>query len=299
MEGTIFNIQRYSIHDGPGIRTTVFFKGCNLRCFWCHNPESIKREPEVQVHKFKCINCLKCVEVCQAGARKIENDELVYTRDMCRYCGKCIDVCYAGAIEWVGKKMKVEEVIREIERDIPFYKRSGGGVTFSGGEPLIQKDFLRALLEECKNRGIHTAVDTAGSTTWKNFEEIINLVDLFLYDIKSLDEEKHKQVTGKSNKNILDNLKKLSDLNKRIFIRIPVVPGVNDSKDEMGKIADLLIKRRSVERIELLSFHQLGSGKYKNMDKKYTAENLKPLEKGKMVELADVFREKGLEIQIR
>lgn len=296
-KGIVFDIQKYSIHDGPGIRTTVFLKGCNLRCFWCHNPESIETYPEIQFTPLKCIGCRKCVEVCPYDARKIINGEMLYLRDLCRRCGKCIKVCAAQATEWVGVEMSVEDVMKEIERDLVFYKRSGGGVTISGGEPLLQTRFLKNLLNACKEKDITTALDTNGNIDWENFNEVIPLVDLFLYDIKLINDEKHKKYTGASNKIILDNLKKIINLNKKIVIRIPVIPGVNASIDEMEKISSFLTKFDSIVQIELLAFHKLGSGKNKKLGKKDFIKNIDPPDVKMMREFSKIFSRKKLNVK--
>lgn len=298
MEGIIFNIQRYSIHDGPGIRTTVFLKGCNLRCFWCHNPESWNKDPEIIIDERRCIGCLRCVKVCPENARKIIENKLVYLRDKCNLCGKCVDECYSGAIGWIGKKMKTGAVVKEVERDLPFYKRSGGGVTFSGGEPLLQIDFLEELLRELKKKEISTAVDTAGNVKWENFEKIIGLTDIFLFDIKAVNRDILKEATCGDNGIILDNLMKLSESGKRIIIRIPIMPGLNDSFYELTKIAEVLENVETAEKIELLSFHLLGSGKFKNLGMKNYSEGLEVLDRERMNTLSNVFKEKGFNTKV-
>jgi pyruvate formate lyase activating enzyme len=298
LEGIVFNIQRYSIHDGPGIRTTVFLKGCNLRCFWCHNPESWKIQPEIIIDPSRCIGCLRCAKVCPSGARRIINGEIVYYRELCKQCGKCVDVCYSGAIAWIGKKMKISSVVREVERDIPFYERSGGGVTLSGGEPLLQIDFIVGLLRELKRKKINIAIDTAGNIPWENFEKIMKLTDIFLFDIKSVNRGILKEATGGDNKLILNNLMRISESGKRIIIRIPIIPSITDSFIELTKIAEVLEKMRSIERIELLTFHKLGSGKFKNLGIENYSERLTVLDKEKMNELSEVFMKKGLNVQV-
>jgi pyruvate formate lyase activating enzyme len=298
MKGVIFDIQRFSIHDGPGIRTTVFLKGCKLQCSWCHNPESIEAYPEIQMVTFRCIGCGKCVDVCPFNARKKINGKIVYSRELCQRCGKCTDVCYAGATVWVGKIMTVKSIIDEVERDHVFYNRSGGGVTFSGGEPMLQKNFLKKLLEECKMRDIHTAVDTSGFIPWQSFKEMIDLVDLYLYDIKLIDEEKHRKFTGVSNNIILKNLYNLVNNHANIIIRIPVVRGVNDSIEEMEKIAMFIKNLNGVECTELLNFHQLGSGKYKSLGKEYLAEDIKPLSREEMKKLGELFSKQTLNVKL-
>jgi pyruvate formate lyase activating enzyme len=294
LKGIVFNIQRFSIHDGPGIRTTVFFKGCNLRCIWCHNPEGIDKEPEIQFNPNKCILCGNCVEVCPTKALKIVNKSISYDRNLCEKSGKCTEVCNSGAIRWIGKILSVDEVYKEIAQDIVFYKTSDGGVTFSGGEPLLQNKFLLSLLKRCKENNIHTAVDTAGNVSWKYIEEIIPYTDLFLYDVKLFDNAKHKKFTGSGNKLILKNLKRLDTFFEKIIIRIPVIPQVNDSKEEIENISTFLAKLKNIKLVELLSFHQMGEYKYDTLGKEYKVKDLKLLSYNRMEELKEIFIKKNL-----
>lgn len=240
MKGTIFNIQHFSLHDGPGIRTTVFFKGCPLRCIWCHNPESFKPEQQVVFDENKCLKCGSCKDVRnEAAAEK----------------------CPSGAMEVIGKNLSVEDLMKEILKDKDYFETSGGGVTFSGGEPLMQPEFLQAVLKKCKKLGIHTAVDTCGYADRENFELIGDLTDLYLFDIKLINDELHKKYTGVSNSRILENLKFISESGKRIFIRIPLVPGITDTDDNISGIREFL---RSIkfEQVNLLSYHGLAKNKY-------------------------------------
>lgn len=291
MDGIVFNIQRFSIHDGPGIRTTVFLKGCTLRCFWCHNPESIDPSSELQVFVQKCIGCGRCVEVCPVEAHSIEDGRKTFNRILCIKCGKCAEVCYTGALEMTGKKMFVKEVVDEAEKDRAFYDNSGGGVTFSGGEPLLQKNFIKELLAESKKRGLHTAVETAGNVLWETFEEILPLVDLFLYDVKVMDPDKHKAVTGSDNKRCLDNLKKLTQKGANINIRVPVIPGVNDTEGEMQEIVELIIATSRSIPVELLPFHRMGEGKYISLGLEYKAKAYEAPTEEKLKKLRQVFEQ--------
>ena len=260
MTGTIYNIQRFSIHDGPGIRTTVFFKGCNLRCLWCHNPESISRRPEVEFYPERCIGCGRCFDACpthahildETGAHRID-------RSLCEGCLACAGVCYAEALVGVGRQVSAEELLVSILTDRPYYEQSGGGVTFSGGECMTQADFLSEILAACRREGIHTAVDTAGNVPWESFEKVLDHTDLFLYDLKAADSETHRKLTGAGNERILSNLKNLSAAGKRIIVRIPYIPGCNDG--EIEAMADIL-KALAVERVEVMPYHRLGEGKY-------------------------------------
>ncbi|NLX70846.1 MAG: glycyl-radical enzyme activating protein [Clostridiales bacterium] len=297
MKGLIFNIQRFSIHDGPGIRTTVFFKGCSLRCFWCHNPESIHPHPQIQLFLQKCIGCGKCFEICPVGAHCMIDGERVFLRELCRNCGKCAEICYADALVLAGKWLTAREVMDEVEKDKPFYENSDGGVTISGGEPLLQADFARALLEECKKEGLHTVVDTAGNVPWEAFEKVLPFTDLFLYDLKAADEEFHRQVTGAGNARILDNLKKLANSDKNIWIRIPIIPGVNDKVEEMEKLLMIIKELKQIEYVELLPFHRLGEGKYTSLDMENLAKGYEPPRDDLMNRLAKVFIDKGIRVK--
>ncbi len=247
IEGIIFDIEHGSFVDGPGIRTTVFLKGCNLRCAWCHNPESQSRERERMFFKDKCVDCGLCKRVCPSP-------------EQCILCGRCESVCPQGAIKLIGKRVSVKQVMEEIIKDREFYE-CGGGVTFSGGECMLQIDFLEALLRCCKAEGIHTAVDTAGCVPWEYFQRILPYTDLFLYDIKLADRKKHQIYTGADNSLIVDNLYKLGQEKKNIHVRIPVIGGVNDNAEEMEEIAGRL-KNTSVDKIELLPYHAMGENKF-------------------------------------
>lgn len=258
MTAVIFDIQRNSFVDGPGIRTTVFFKGCNLKCKWCHNPESQNFEKQMMIYKNKCTGCGKCASVCP------------HHLSSCEFCGKCEILCPNDARKVCGKEYTPEEVLKEVIKDKTFYETSNGGVTFSGGECMLQADFLCETLKLCKENGIHTAIDTAGCVSWEHFEKIMPYADMFLYDVKCFDEQKHKEYTGVSNKLILENLKKISDTtNKEIIIRIPVIHGVNDDEKEMGMIAEFL-KGIRYTSVDLLPYHKMGEHKYDALDMAYT-----------------------------
>ncbi len=250
-----FDIQRNSFVDGPGIRTTVFFKGCNLKCAWCHNPESQSAKPQMMFYKDKCTGCGKCKSVCP------------YHLEQCELCGNCTLYCPVDARKVCGKEHTVDEVLKEVLKDKAFYETSGGGVTFSGGECMLQIDFLAEILKKCKENGIHTAVDTAGHILFENFEKILPYTDLFLYDIKIFDSQKHKQYVGVSNELILENLKKLFERKAKLWIRIPIIPDVNDSIEEIQKIKDFLKTIGTAEKIELLPYHAMGENKYRAIGK--------------------------------
>ena len=266
-----FDIQRKSFVDGPGIRTTVFFKGCNLKCAWCHNPESQSAKPQMMFYKDKCTGCGKCKSVCP------------YHLEQCELCGKCTLYCPVDARMVCGKEHTVDEVLKEVLKDKAFYETSGGGVTFSGGECMLQIGFLAEILKKCKENGIHTAVDTAGHIPFESFEKILPYTDLFLYDIKIFDRQKHKQYVGVSNELILENLKKLFERKAKLWIRIPIIPDVNDSIEEIQKIKDFLKTIGTAEKIELLPYHVMGENKYRAIGKEPQifktpdAENMKRL----------------------
>ncbi len=253
LKANIFDIERSSFVDGPGIRTTVFFKGCNLRCEWCHNPESQSANSEMLFYKNKCTDCGKCKEKCP------------YSLEKCDFCGKCTIYCPQGAREICGREYSVDEVFDIIKKDISFYESSGGGVTFSGGECMLQIDFLAEILKKCKKAGIHTAVDTAGHVPFEYFERILPFTDLFLYDVKCLDTEKHKSYTGVGNEKILDNLKKLLKIGAKVIIRVPIISGINDSEEEIKAIKKLC---ENAEKVELLPYHSMGEHKFSALGRK-------------------------------
>ncbi len=269
MDGKIFDIQRFSIYDGSGIRTNVFFKGCNLRCLWCHNPESQKTENQLMYHRSLCTSCNKCMEICSKS----------FT-ESCTACGKCAQVCPSGARKISGEKISAEEVFKIVLRDKMFYETSGGGVTFSGGEPLLQKDFAVEILKLCKENGINTAVETALCVPYEVIEEVLLFTDLFLCDIKCIDEEKHKKLTGVSNRLILENAEKLKEKGVDIVFRMPVIPTLND--DEVEKV-----KRFSGDiPLELLAYHETGCSKYEALNMHYEISHIKPPSREFMEELA-------------
>ena len=273
MKATIFDIERNSFVDGPGIRTTVFFKGCNLRCAWCHNPESQSGKPQMMFYENKCMGCGKCKNVCK--------------NETCTLCGKCTVYCPADARKVCGKEYTVEEVFSEIIKDKAFYKNSGGGVTFSGGECMLQMDFLIEILKKCKENGIHTAVDTAGHIPFERFEKILPYTDLFLYDVKIFNPEKHKKCIGVGNELILENLKKLFATGAKIWIRIPVISDINDSIEEMQAIKEFLDKNGKPEKIELLPYHAMGENKYSAIEKE--APRFTPPDNDMLNKLKSVF----------
>jgi len=262
MTGIIFDIKRYALHDGPGIRTTVFIKGCPLRCVWCHNPEGQSPFQELLVRPDRCLEeCDLCLEECpETAVSKVQNIVRI-DRRKCRVCGTCAAGCPSEALAIVGRRVTVAEVAEDIFRDEPFFRQSGGGVTFSGGEPLMQVRFLSGVLDACRLRGIHTAVDTSGHVPWTSLDGIRQKVDLFLYDLKMMDDSRHRDLTGVSNAVILENLRRLVRYGSRVVARLPLLKGVNDGADHVEAAAEWLSALGGIERVDLLSYHALGRDK--------------------------------------
>lgn len=276
---TILNIQRFSLEDGPGIRTTIFLKSCPLRCLWCANPESQHKKKELMIDWNICIGCKLCVSACEYGATTYENNRIVFDRKRCVLCGKCEEVCPVNAREIAGKDMSYNEIVEQVKSDKIFYDNSGGGVTVSGGEPTLFPEFITYLSKVCKKNNIHLAIETCGYCQWDSLEKISDEVDLILFDIKHIDPIKHKELTGRTNKLILDNLKKLSEQKDcNIIVRYPLIPGYNDDYKYVEELGKYLAKIGKIERIEILPYHRLGISKYDQLDKEYQLRDLKPPE---------------------
>jgi len=293
--GVVFDIKHYAIHDGPGIRTTVFLKGCPLDCAWCHNPESKHPQPEFMWWPTRCIGCGSCEESCPEGAVTI-GDKLVIDEEKCVRCGSCVDECYAEALELVGREMSVEKVMEEVRRDSMFYRESGGGVTFSGGEPLMQLMFLAELLEACKREGFHTAVDTSGHAEQAALEKIMEYTDLFLYDVKHMDPIQHKKFTGASNELVLSNLALLRG--RAVVVRVPLVPGVNDDEENIRSMGEY-VSGLEFSDLCLLPYHKVGTEKAHRLNREtgppFVAEA--PTDES-LDRLRGVFTEYGLSVKI-
>ncbi len=298
IKGTIFDIKRYAVHDGPGIRTTVFFKGCPLNCLWCHNPEGIDKGLELVVRGSRCAtDCAACLAACPEEALSKSSSRLEVHRDKCSLCGKCEEACLYEALEIAGKEVAVAEVLEEVEKDKIFYDESGGGVTFSGGEPLSQPRFLEALVDEFKSRGVRIALDTSGFAPREALEKVAAKVGLILFDLKLIDEEKHKKYTGVSNRLILDNLRALSYLDKEICIRIPLIAGVNDDVDNIGGTSDFIRSLKNVSRISLLPYHKGGYQKCDRLGKAVSGEDLSSPSEERLREIQDFFEASGYAVK--
>lgn len=285
--GLIFNIMKYSISDGPGIRTTVFLKGCPLNCLWCHNPEGQSARKELVFNRDRCIQCGACLAHCPvAGAQ-----------GSCLLCGKCAELCCTGAREIIGQELTVSEVLAEIEKDIIFYDESGGGVTFSGGEPLLQAEFLLALLQACKEQGIRTAVDTTGFAPFSVLASAAQYTDFFLYDLKLMDNEEHLEYTGVPNQGILDNLVRLAECHQSIAIRVPIIPGLTDTVGNLEAMATFL-EPIPIRQVEILPYHNTAAGKYQRLGRTYPLAPLASPASREMEEAAAVLAAGGHKVII-
>jgi len=297
--GMIFDIKRYAIHDGPGIRTTIFLKGCPLNCLWCHNPEGKAAEQEFMWWEKRCISCRDCQKACAKNAISLSDDTLILDVGKCDFCGACLAVCHSQALELIGRELTVSQLMKEIEKDVAFYDESGGGVTFSGGEPLMQPVFLRNLLEVCEEREIHTAVDTCGYVDPKILLEMGDLTDLFLYDLKVIDDRKHIEFTGVSNRLILENVKKLSDIGHRVIVRFPLIPNVNDEKTDILELGTFVSSLRNVKELHILPYHKAGVEKAKRLKKQQEPLFVShPPSAERLSEIVEMLRDFGLKIQV-
>lgn len=294
-ESLIFDIKRYAINDGPGIRVVIFFKGCNLHCAWCHNPESISAKIEKMYAPAKCIKCGTCVEACPENAISLTVDGILTDPDLCKLCGKCAEVCPTKAIEMSGKVMSINEIMDIIEKERIFFDQSGGGVTFSGGEPLVHTEMLIKLLDECGKIGIHRAVDTAGNVSTETILDVAKRTDLFLYDIKMMDSELHREWINSGNEKILHNLVVLAETGKPIIIRIPLIGGVNDTDENIELTAKFISELAGEKKVvHLLPYHAIAQNKYMKLGKSDDFEKLKEPDKDTLERAIAKFGEYGI-----
>ena len=296
--GYVFDIKRFSIHDGPGIRTTVFLKGCPLSCQWCHNPESQKSTPELIFHPHRCIQCGTCLPACPNNAISKKNNSYLTNRDLCRICGACVDVCYPDAREIVGRKLTPAEVVEEVLKDQVFYDQSNGGVTYSGGEPLHQLKFLKECLRKSKEKGLHTALDTSGYALWEDFLELLPYIDLVLYDVKIMDNQLHQKYTGVGIHLVQENLSSLVDSGKKVFVRYPVLLGVNDSGEQIHNLGTYLSELKGISRVDLLPYHAMSAEKYSRLGRQFHFESNHAPGKDELQKIEKQLSRFGLEVSI-
>ncbi|UCG67029.1 MAG: glycyl-radical enzyme activating protein [Deltaproteobacteria bacterium] len=298
IRGKIVNLQDYSVHDGYGIRTLVFMKGCPLGCPWCQNPESIKTAMEIKYSQHLCIECFKCREVCDQGAILEDRDKRI-DLDRCNYCMRCVKTCPSGALSQVGATIAVEEIVKKLLSYKPFYDSSEkGGITLSGGEPTFQPEFALELLKECKEHGIHTAMETCGYTNFETLKWLVQFLDLLLYDLKHMDGRLHKEATGVSNELILENLKKLSAIPQiECVIRIPLIPGFNDDEENVRQTAEF-VEGLNIKKLDLLPFNELPSGKYRTLGIDWVYKQVKRQDEMKLLQLKEIVEGCGLEATI-
>ena len=301
IKGTVLNIERFALHDGPGIRTAIFLKGCCLRCLWCSTPDSQNSFPEMQYFAAKCIKSKKCVEVCPVKAITVSNSgEILTDRRICDNYSKCVKVCPSGARTMAGEEMTVSQVLAEIEKDTVFYQNSGGGVTLSGGDPVVQPEFSLAILKACKERGIHTAIETCGYVKWDILDEMLKYLDLVYVDIKHMSPVEHEKLTGKRNKLILENTERIARQHTDIplIIRVPVIPGYNDSDENIASAVKFVRRLKEVQRIELLPYHKLGVSKYTALIRDYPLADLEPPDEAHIHHLEEIVKSYGIQVQI-
>jgi pyruvate formate lyase activating enzyme len=299
-EGRLFAIKRFALHDGPGIRTTVFLKGCPLHCPWCHNPEGVSFERQLAFYPHLCIACDKCYDACPTEAlRKRRSPMEDYDNGKCSLCGQCVEACPAAAIEMIGQDASADEIMRVVERDRAFYENSGGGMTVSGGEPLAQPDFTAELLSRAKALGIHTVLDTCGLAPYEVLDKCLQFTDHVYYDIKVVDDERHRRWTGTSNRLILDNLRTLGVSGKPLTLRIPLVKGLNDSPEDISGLSDLVVclpVLTNLHRVEIIPYHRIGEGKYKSLGLDHKLKSREVHSEDELRSLLCSFRERGLSV---
>jgi pyruvate formate lyase activating enzyme len=295
---SVLNIQRMTVHNGPGMRTLIIFKGCPLRCLWCSTPESQQSGPEIAVYPGQCIHCNKCLSVCPQNAIDFNNDSVNIDRTKCNNCGKCVDVCNAEALRLMGQSMTIDKLIEEVKKDSVMYRHSGGGVTISGGEPLLDYEFNREFLPALKNEGINIGVDTSGYVPWSHIEPLLSYIDFFLWDIKIMDQLAHKKLTGVSNELILSNARRISEKNGALFIRIPLIPGYNDSEANIKATCIFSRSLDSVVQLDLLPLHHLGKSRYECLNRPYLIADLPLIQDDALNNLKRMVESFGLKCTI-
>jgi len=296
----IFDIQKFSIHDGPGIRTLIFFKGCPLGCLWCSNPESQTINKEMVYFEDKCFHCNKCIAICETGALTLKNDKINLNNEICSFCGKCVEVCPPEARKIYGDLVDIPYLMNEIKKDYLFYINSGGGVTLGGGEPLIWGDFVSRLSKECKKEKIHVAIETAGLVPWKNINKVLPYCDLILFDLKHMNSTEHEKICGKPNNLILNNLKALSEEeNIELIIRIPVIPGYNDSDQNITSLAKFVSSLNGrINRVDLLPYFKHHLKKYQYLGRRYPLDDIKVPSEEQLEEIKEIIQKHKVNVQI-
>lgn len=289
----VCEIEKYAIHDGPGIRSVVFLKGCPLQCVWCANPETQRQENELYYDCARCIQCKRCITACEQGVLLAIDEKIHIAREKCIACGQCVTECPMGALQLVGKEMSVEEVFEEISKDIVFYRQSGGGITISGGEVLMHEEFATALLQKSQENYIHTAIETSGFGSWHALRSLAEYCDIILFDIKHTDEKIHREVTGVEQNVILGNLQQLSKIHSHITLRVPLITGWNDGEEDIENVVRIA-NENGIREIHLLPYHSLGRQKYNRLGRKYCLEKINSPEDNAMNHFKDYIRKQGL-----
>jgi pyruvate formate lyase activating enzyme len=296
-DGVVFDIKRFALDDGPGIRTTAFLKGCPLHCWWCHNPEGQSPTPELMYRKNLCISCEECEKTCSQRALSLKDKQLRIDRVKCNLCGACVHACPSGALTIVGKRMNVDNVVEELAKDSAFYGQSNGGITISGGEPLTQLSFLDAILAACKKKHVHTVVDTSGYSSPSALTRIRNNTDLFLYDLKIMDNEKHRRFVGASNKRILENFRMLAEAGSHLLVRFPMIPDINDDEPNIAQTADF-ITSCGINSICVLPYHRSGIEKYRSLGRKYRLEQTETPSDSRITAVKERFEAHGVSVTV-